>query len=86
MAKASEHKKKPERVVEESTRFAKAKRRMTARWQTELDAQVQRIITDPLIGEPKTGALKGVRVHTFKADRQLLLLAYEFNERRNAIE
>lgn len=77
---------KPERIVEQSTRFAKAKRRMTPRWQTELDAQVQAIVVNPLMGEPKTGALRGVRVHKFKVDHQLLLVAYEFNERRNAIE
>lgn len=78
--------KKPERVIEQSTRFAKAKRRMTPRWQTELDEQVKKVVEDPLVGEPKTGALRGVRVHKYKADSQLLLLAYEFNERRNAIE
>ena len=38
------------------------------------------------MGEPKTGALRGVRVVEFKFGPQQLLLAYQFDERRNAIE
>ncbi len=84
MAKAPEP--KPDRIVEQSTRVAKTKRKLHATAQLALDDQVKKLVDDPLLGAPKTGALAGVRVVTFKADRQQWLLAYEFNVRRNAIE
>src|SRR5437879_2347581 len=43
-------------------------------------------LENPLIGEMKSGALKGVRVVKFKLGPLELLLAYEFNDRRNAVE
>ena len=83
---AKEREQKPDRIVEQSTRFAKAKRKLHAKAQLALDADVKKLIEDPLLGEPKTGALAGVRVVKFKVDRQQWLLAYEFNAHRNAIE
>ena len=44
------------------------------------------ILADPLSGEPKVGALKGVRVVKFKAGPQQLLLAYQFDPKRNLLE
>lgn len=40
----------------------------------------------PLSGQPKTGALKGVRVVKFKVGPGQLLLAYQFDSKRNVIE
>ena len=37
-------------------------------------------------GEPKVGALKGVRVVKVKVGSQQLLLAYQFDPKRNVIE
>lgn len=77
---------KPDRSVEQSTHFAKAKRRLHAKGQLVLDDQVRTLIDNPLAGEPKTGVLAGIRVVKFKVDRQQLLLAYQFDERQNVIE
>ena len=45
------------------------------------------MVKNPLIGDPKVGALKGVRVVKFQVDGGLeLLLAYQFNTRRHVIE
>lgn len=77
---------KPQRTVQQSTRFGKAKRRLGPKGQLALDQEVKAIFENPLVGEMKTGALKGVRVLKFKLGPLQLLLAYEFNERRNAIE
>ncbi|GEM_PF-1783379 len=52
----------PTRSVEQSTRFAKAKRRLPPRGQLTLDEEVKRLVENPLVGETKVGALKGVRV------------------------
>jgi len=69
----------PERTVVQAPRFGKAKRRLPATAQLEVDEVVKRIITDPLVGEPKVGALKGVRVVKFKIQTLQLLLAYQFD-------
>jgi mRNA-degrading endonuclease RelE of RelBE toxin-antitoxin system len=74
------------RSVEQSTRFAKAKRRLPPRGQLTLDEEVKRLVENPLVGETKVGALKGVRVLKFKLGPLQLLMAYTFNERRNVIE
>ncbi|MBI2815687.1 MAG: type II toxin-antitoxin system RelE/ParE family toxin [Acidobacteria bacterium] len=74
------------RTVQQSTRFGKAKRRLPPNGQLALDEQVKKILANPLLGEMKVGALKGVRVLKFKLGPLQLLLAYQFNQRRNVIE
>jgi len=64
----------------------KSKRRLTDAVQEEVDARVRALIEDPLQGEPKAGALKGVRVIKFKAGVQQYLLAYQFFPKPNVIE
>ena len=78
--------KKPKRSVQQSTRFGKAKRRLSPKGQLALDAQIRNIVNNPLAGEMKVGALKGVREVKFKIGPLQLLLAYEFNASRNVIE
>jgi hypothetical protein len=52
-----------------------------------LDDAVKSIVKNPLVGDPKVGALKGVRVVKFTVEGGLeLLLAYQFNTRRHVIE
>ena len=54
--------------------------------QLEVDESVKRIVADPLVGEPKVGALKGVRVFKLKVQTLQLLLAYQFDAKRNIVE
>jgi hypothetical protein len=54
--------------------------------QEELDVQVRGVMENPLLGESKAGALKGVRVVKFKSGVQQYLLAYQFFPKPNAIE
>ncbi len=77
---------KPGRQVLQAPRFAKSKRRLPRSAQVAVDDAVKGLLTDPLAGEPKVGALKGVRVVKFKVGAQQLLLAYQFDAKRNAIE
>ena len=77
---------RPPRTVLQAPRFAKSKRRFPPEAQLKLDEAVHGIVGDPLSGEPKTGALKGVRVVKFKVGPTQLLLAYEFDAKRNVIE
>lgn len=50
------------------------------------DEAVRRIIENPLSGDAKSGALRGVRVVKFKVGPTQLLLAYQFDEKRDVIE
>ncbi len=77
---------KPGRQVLQAPRFARSKRRLPRSAQLAVDDAVKGLLADPLAGEPKLGALKGVRVVKFKVGAQQLLLAYQFDAKRNAIE
>ena len=77
---------KPPRTVFQAPRFGKAKRGFPPEAQLAIDHAVRGILRDPLAGEPKTGALKGVRVVKFKIGPTQLLLAYQFDAKRNVIE
>ncbi len=68
--------KPPARTVRAVPRLFKSKRRLTPAIQTEVDTQVKALLDEPLKGEMKKGALKGVRVVKFKADDRQYLLAY----------
>lgn len=76
----------PPRRVQQVPRFRKAKRRLPGPIQDAVDAQVQKIMQDPLMGEPKTGALKGVRVVKFRGGDHQYLLAYRFFPASNVLE
>ena len=77
---------KPGRQVFQAPRFARSKRRLPRSAQLAVDDAVKGLLADPLAGDPKVGALKGVRVVKFKVGPQQLLLAYQFDTKRNAIE
>ena len=51
-----------------------------------MDEAVRGIFADPHSGVPKVGALKGVRVVKFKVGPRQLLLAYQFDPKRNLME
>jgi mRNA interferase YafQ len=76
----------PVRSVVQAPRFARAKRAFPAPVQLQIDEIVKAIMADPLLGEPKTGALKGVRVDKFKVGPQQLLAAYTFSAKTQTVE
>ena len=65
--------------------FLRKKKRQFPGFQEELDKQIKNILQNPLIGEPKKGLLKGIRVHKFKYKDQLYLLSYEPNFKTNEL-
>jgi mRNA-degrading endonuclease RelE of RelBE toxin-antitoxin system len=77
---------RPDRTVLAAPRFLKAKRRLPEAAQNEVDAQIRTVLTDPLRGESKSGALRGVRVVKFTVEQQRHLLAYRFLSNKIAIE
>jgi hypothetical protein len=74
------------RTVRALPRFLKSKRRLPPDVQTAVDTQVKALLDTPLAGEPKTGALKGVRVFKFKVHDRQYLLAYHFFAKPNVLE
>lgn len=74
------------RTVRAVPRFMKSKRRLPEAVQEEVDARVRALIENPLQGEPKVGALKGVRVVKFKVGVQQYLLADQSFSKPNVIE
>ncbi len=74
------------RTVVQAPRFGRSKRRLPTAAQLQIDEAVKGLLADPLSGEPKTGALKDVRVIKFKVGPQQLLLAYQVDAKRSIIE
>ena len=74
------------RTVVQAPRFGRSKKRLPAAAQRQIDEAVKGLLADPLGGEPKTGALKGVKVIKLKVGPQQLLLAYQFDAKRKLIE
>ncbi len=87
------------RILQTPT-FKRAVKRLHKQQKQELDEAVRalsvflvpvraapvRASWNPAIGESKVGDLAGVRVHKFKINRQLTLLAYEFSETDDAVK
>jgi hypothetical protein len=60
-----------------SPAFLKKKKKQFPDFQQGLDIHVKRLLENPLLGEPKKGILKGVRVLKFKYKNHQYLLSYE---------
>ena len=73
------------RILQTPT-FRRAVKRLHKQQKRELDSAIRTIAAAPTIGENKVGDLAGVRVHKFRMNRQLILLAYEFFETEQIIK
>ncbi len=58
--------------------FFRAVKKLHANQKKELDTAVNLVMADPSIGEKKGGDLAGVLVYKFKMLKQLMLLAYTY--------
>jgi len=59
--------------------FRKSFKKLYKNQQEEVKKEIKKIVNDPEIGEEKKGDLNRVFVHKFKMDKQLTLLAYQFD-------
>jgi mRNA-degrading endonuclease RelE of RelBE toxin-antitoxin system len=73
------------RILQTPT-FKRAVKRLHKQQKQELDEAVRVVAASPVIGESKVGDLVGVRVHKFKINRQLTLLAYEFSDSDDTVK
>lgn len=67
------------------SKFLRIKKKLPERLRLEIDRQVALICENPLIGEPKSGDLKGVYVHKFRYLGQQYLLAYKPDHKAKAV-
>ncbi|MDE2059146.1 MAG: type II toxin-antitoxin system RelE/ParE family toxin [candidate division NC10 bacterium] len=65
--------------------FHRRKKKASRSLQEAIDAAVRMILTDPLIGTPKVGALKGVRVFKLIHEGLEYLVAYRSAVRERQI-
>jgi mRNA interferase RelE/StbE len=63
--------------------FAKAIKKLHAPQKLELDAALNLIARDPIIGEAKVGDLLGVYVYKFRLSQQQVLLAYRIMDKES---
>ncbi len=66
--------------------FRRRKKRAARPLQEAIDSAARAILNNPLIGEPKVGALKGVRVYKFKHHNLEYLVAYQLETRKRLIQ
>jgi mRNA-degrading endonuclease RelE of RelBE toxin-antitoxin system len=66
--------------------FRRRKKKATRTVQEAIDSAARAILTNPLIGEPKVGAVKGVRVYKFKHHDLDYLVAYQLETRKRLIQ
>ena len=61
----------------QSPTFAKQKKKLKKKQIRKLDEAIKKIMANPDIGDLKKGDLQGIRVCKYKAENNLILLAYE---------
>ena len=62
----------------QSPLFQKQKKKLYKKQIKILDGEIRKIAQNTEIGQEKRGTLKGIRVHKFHIEKQLFLLAYEY--------
>ncbi|OAJ33176.1 type II toxin-antitoxin system RelE/ParE family toxin [Piscirickettsiaceae bacterium NZ-RLO2] len=71
--------------VQLTSRFKKAAKKLPTSLKKELEKAIDVVCKNPDIGEMKKGDLSGVRVHKFKMQKQLTLLAYLYDKERKEV-
>jgi len=66
--------------LEQTPSFQRAYKRLHKAQRQEVNQAIKALMEDPLLGEMKVGDLAGIRVHKFRMNRQLTLLAYVYAE------
>lgn len=67
--------------VEQTRRFARQYKKLQDNVAADVDAAVDTVAGNPLIGERKKGDLSDLRVYKFHSQGQLYLLGYSLDDR-----
>lgn len=60
--------------------FSKHIKKLHGNQKKDLDRAILEIISNPMVGEKKKGDLSGICVYKFNMVKQLVLLAYEYQD------
>lgn len=60
--------------------FKRTAKKLHRKQVVELESAIEKIQSDPMLGELKVGDLAGIRVYKFHIFHQLILLAYLYDE------
>ena len=66
-------------------KFNKQFKKFSERDQKNISKEIGKIVQNPLIGKPKKGILKGIKVYKWKMSNQFYLLGYEFVKKEKTI-
>nr|VFJ47592.1 MAG: ParE-like toxin of type II toxin-antitoxin system [Candidatus Kentron sp. FM]VFJ48710.1 MAG: ParE-like toxin of type II toxin-antitoxin system [Candidatus Kentron sp. FM]VFK07588.1 MAG: ParE-like toxin of type II toxin-antitoxin system [Candidatus Kentron sp. FM] len=66
--------------IDQKPTFRRAYKKLPEKQRAEIDHAIRALMENPALGEMKIADLAGIRVHKFKMNRQLTLLAYTFKE------
>lgn len=66
-------------------RYNRIKKKFPAILRKQLNKTEDKISDNPLLGEEKTGDLKGIRIYKFKVLDQLILLAYRVDNSKKEV-
>lgn len=67
-------------TVKQSASFKKSIKKLSAQQKQTLDAEVIKLVNNPMLGQRKKGDLDFLRVHKFKFSNQEVLLGYTYHE------
>ncbi len=65
---------------EQKPGFQRVYNKLHSKQRSEVNAAIRALMSDPALGEAKTGDLAGIQVYKFKISKQLTLLAYIFED------
>ena len=71
--------------IEQTLSFKKNVKKLYSNQKEDLDNAIKKLLSNPLAGEEKRGDLAGVRVHKFKMQKNLTLLAYIYDNSQETI-
>lgn len=66
--------------IVQTASFKKTVKKLHKNQKKELDEAVNAIVENPRIGDDKAGDLSGISVYKFKMVKQLMLLAYQYED------
>lgn len=70
------------RRITQTALFRRKVKRLRPTEKETLDQEIQKIFSNPEIGQKKRGNLRGVWVHKYHAPQKQMLLAYAFNDQK----
>lgn len=66
-------------------KFKRTFKKLLSKEQENINNTIRKIADNPLIGKPKKGPLKGIRVFKFQSKKNLMLLSYKPDHKKKTV-